>query len=220
MGHGSLLLSLSIVACATLAAPPVAVAQFTQGYGIAGWQRRAYEIGYRDGISGGERDARARRAYSYQDDGDFRSADEGYRRQEIDRESYRRAYRSGYADGYAAGYRRVGGYVPNTGRGRAFPRATPYPGSPGRGPYSNRYPDGRYTPRYPTAYDNGVTDGYEKGLEDARKSRSFDPLRHRWYRSGDRHYDRRFGSKDAYSAAYRRGFRAGYEEGYRTYRIW
>ena len=64
------------------------------------------------------------------------------------------------------------------------------------------------------AFDNGSRDGYEKGREDIRKNRSFDPLRHSWYRSGDRHYEGQYGSRDEYKNIYRRGFQQGYERGY------
>ena len=108
-------------------------------------------------------------------------------------------------------------------RGRAIPRreASPYP-YPDRSPYPDRYPypdsypdgrDGGYSPdRVP--FDNGYRDGYEKGQEDAGDRDSYDPLRHRWYRSADRGYDRRDGSRDEYKNVYREGFRAGYEDGY------
>ena len=64
------------------------------------------------------------------------------------------------------------------------------------------------------AFDNGARDGYEKGLEDLRKNRSFDPRRHSWYRSGDRHYEGRYGSREQYKDVYRQGFQQGYERGY------
>jgi hypothetical protein len=35
---------------------------------------------------------------------------------------------------------------------------------------------GRYGGYNDVAFQNGANDGYEKGLEDARKNRSFDPL--------------------------------------------
>ena len=85
-----------------------------------------------------------------------------------------------------------------------------------QGPYPSRSGDyrnggGYYTP----AFDNGARDGYEKGQEDVRKRRSFDPLRHSWYRSGDRHYENRYGSREQYKDVYRQGFQQGYERGFR-----
>jgi hypothetical protein len=65
------------------------------------------------------------------------------------------------------------------------------------------------------AFDRGYEDGVEKGREDARDRDSYDPVRHRWYRSADRGYDRRYGSRDAYKQVYREGFQAGYDVGYR-----
>ena len=78
---------------------------------------------------------------------------------------------------------------------------------PNRQPTSNsRY--GR------AAYDNGFRDGVTKGREDRGDNDSFDPVRHSWYRSGNRGYESRYGSRDDYKLAYRDGFEAGYEQGY------
>ena len=97
-------------------------------------------------------------------------------------------------------------------RGRAIPRGDRYP-YPERHPYPNRdpYPETRYPnqDRYPNErgsygyssvpFDNGYKDGYEKGREDARDDDSYDPVRHSRYRSADRGYDRRFGTKQEYT---------------------
>jgi hypothetical protein len=64
------------------------------------------------------------------------------------------------------------------------------------------------------AYDNGYRDGLEKGREDARDRDSYDPVRHGWYRSGDRGYNSRYGTRDNYKLAYRDGFEAGYDQAY------
>jgi hypothetical protein len=91
----------------------------------------------------------------------------------------------------------------------------------------NRYPD-----RYPNSstvgrsgynsvgYDNGYQDGLEKGREDAGDRDSFDPVRHSRYRSADRGYNSRYGTKEQYKLEYRDGFEAGYAQGYgrRPYR--
>jgi len=81
-------------------------------------------------------------------------------------------------------------------------------------PYGDRYP-GAGAPYAGLGFDQGYRDGYEKGREDARDRDSYDPVRHRWYRNGDRGYDRRFGPKDAYKLAYREGFSSGYDRSYR-----
>ena len=39
-------------------------------------------------------------------------------------------------------------------------------------------------------------------------------MRHGWYRSGDRGYNSRYGTRDNYKLAYRDGFEAGYEQAY------
>ena len=43
---------------------------------------------------------------------------------------------------------------------------------------------------------------------------SFDPVLHSRYRSADRGYESRYGTKEQYKLAYRDGFEAGYEQGY------
>ncbi|MBY0495067.1 MAG: hypothetical protein K2Y23_12725 [Cyanobacteria bacterium] len=87
---------------------------------------------------------------------------------------------------------------------------------------SNIYRDDRYgnnTNRgngYTTVpYDNGYRDGLEKGREDAGDRDSYDPVRHSRYRSADRGYNSRYGTKESYKLAYRDGFEAGYAQAYR-----
>lgn len=66
------------------------------------------------------------------------------------------------------------------------------------------------------AAENGYRDGLVKGREDLEDGDSFDPNRHSWYRSADRGYTSRAGSKDAYRDEYRRGFIRGYDAAYVT----
>lgn len=167
-------------------------------------RRIAYDQGYREGLSRGQSDARRGSRYSYQNVREFQRADKGYHRSLGDRERYRQIFRDGYAAGYAEGYDRI------SRTSRAVPRQGPYPASRS----GVLGPSGRYGTYQTPAYDNGLRDGYEKGLEDARRNRSFDPVRHSWYRSGDRHYQSRYGSRDQYKDVYRRGFQQGYERGY------
>ena len=162
--------------------------------------RLAYDRGFNDGIRDGERDARSRDAYRYQDERAYQRADAGYDRRYGSADRYRAFFREGYVDGYAQGYRRYG---PQYGRDDRYGR------SPGYG-----YPPVPDT-RYLSAYDNGVRDGVEKGREDANGRDRFDPRRHRWYRDAERGYNSRYGSREQYRDEYRRGFLAGYEQGYR-----
>ena len=103
--------------------------------------------------------------------------------------------------------------------GRAIPR--PNPNS-----YPDRYPSGRYpntrgTYRYANvAFDYGYNDGLEKGREDVDDRDSYDPNRHSRYRSADRGYEGRYGSKDQYRDIYREGFLAGYNDAYRGYDVY
>jgi hypothetical protein len=76
-------------------------------------------------------------------------------------------------------------------------------------PERERNPEARRSPRDRGGYsveaipaENGYSDGYDKGLEDGRDQRGFDPTRHRWYRSADRGYDGRYGSRTQYARIY------------------
>jgi hypothetical protein len=80
------------------------------------------------------------------------------------------------------------------------------------------YPNTRGTAYNSVPFQNGDRDGYEKGREDAERNNSFDPVRHSRYRSADRGYNNRYGTKDDYKLVYREGFEAGYERGYRELR--
>lgn len=153
-----------------------------------GFERRAYDAGHRDGLAHGEDDARHRRDRRIDRDGDYRSADDGYRREYGDRENYRRAFRQAYETGYTEGFNRVA-------RSEGF---------------------GAHEGRSRPAVQNGYRDGLEVGRGDARDGQRLDPRRAKWYRNGDRDYDRRYGSRDDYKRDYRAGFRQGYEEGFRS----
>ena len=84
------------------------------------------------------------------------------------------------------------------------------------GQYGNQDPGVyRNGQRGNVAFDRGYTDGYEKGLEDARKNHDFDPTRQGWYKSADRGYNSAYGNKTDYKNMYRDGFRDGYDVGYR-----
>ncbi len=77
------------------------------------------------------------------------------------------------------------------------------------------YPNDRGYATNSVPFQGGERDGYEKGREDARDNDSYDPVRHSWYRSGDRGYNNRYGTRDDYKLVYRDGFESGYERGYR-----
>ena len=104
--------------------------------------------------------------------------------------------------------------------GRAVPRQDTYGYPDGYGPACipietgiripttatrRSYGPGRYGSS--AAYPNGLNDGIEKGREDARKRRSYDPLRHDWYRDGDRHYRGEYGPKQLYKTSIARASR-------------
>jgi flagellar biosynthesis/type III secretory pathway protein FliH len=178
-------------------------------------RRAAYDNGFREGLKQGEKDGRRNNVFEFQDERTFQRADKGYHREFGPLERYRQSFRSGYSAGYSDGYQRYGR---NSGYG-AYGRQDPRRDSRGPG-YPNTYPGyPQQSPGYrgygSAALQNGASDGYEKGVEDARRNRSYDPRRHEWYRSGDRHYDGRFGPREQYKDVYRQGFMDGYDRGYR-----
>lgn len=183
-------------------------------------RRFAYDNGYREGLKEGQNDARRRETFDYQDERTWQRADRGYHRSYGDRFRYEQAFRTGFAAGYSDAYR---SYAPNYGYGRpggVYPNSRDdyrY-GYPGSGDYRSGYPGaGDYRYGYSPALNNGVTDGYEKGREDARDRDSYDVRRHKWYRDGDRHYRNEYGPRRQYEDLYRQGFREGYDRGYREW---
>ena len=188
MKRASLVPILGVLSLA-IAAP--AGAQWTRpdsryGYGSTSEVRRiAYDRGYREGITEGEKDGRSRDAYRYEDERDFQRADIGYYRSYGDPERYRVNFRSGFVEGYADGYRRYGGGYQQGQNG------------------------------YLSPFEIGARDGYEKGRDDARDRDRADPRSQKWYREGDRNYNSRYGNRDQYKNEYRRGFLVGYDRGYR-----
>lgn len=101
----------------------------------------------------------------------------------------------------------------------------------GEDAYASRYNNGGYRDPRETggyygrggyseapAYQTGFRDGLEKGRDDASHRRAFDPNRQSWYRSADRGYNSRYGSRNEYERIYRDAFEQGYSSGYRDYR--
>ena len=66
--------------------------------------RVAYEEGFRDGIDKGERDGKRGDRYSVRRHGDYRDADDGYRREYGPKYQYQRVYRQGFEEGYRRAY--------------------------------------------------------------------------------------------------------------------
>jgi hypothetical protein len=65
-----------------------------------------------------------------------------------------------------------------------------------------------------TAFERGYREGLQRGAEDAREGRRFEPERDRVYREADAGYNSRYGSRDSYRNEFRRGFTSGYRQGY------
>jgi len=157
-------------------------------------QRTAYDNGYRSGLKRGAQAVRDRRPLDIERERDYRNAEEGYNRSLGDRNRYRDAFRGAFAQGYRDGYNRNGRFT--NGDGRFANR--PYSGDASFG-----------------ARQNGVADGYKKGLDDVNDRKDPDVSRQKWYRNGDHEYDSRYGTKEVYRVEYRRGFEEGYNRAYR-----
>ena len=166
---------------------------------------RAYQIGYREGLDHGASDARGGRRFDVDRHRAYRTADVGYRGYG-DPNAYRHLFRQGFVSGYEEGYRRYarGGYQ--------------YPDRGSRGGYPPVYGSPRYEDPRLLAGENGYRDGFDQGRDDARDGDRFDPVRASRYRSGDRGYNNRYGSRDDYKRAYRAAFQQGYADGYGPYR--
>ena len=197
----TLSLTFSMTALALAAAPARAQAQAwlpaqsayaSDDYraSFADAQRAAYENGYKSGLKRGLQAVRDRRPLDIERERDYRSAEEGYNRSYGDRNRYRDTFRGGFTQGYREGYNRNGRFT-NGG----------YGGTANFG-----------------ARQNGLSDGYKKGLDDASDRKYPDVSRQKWYRNGDHDYDSRYGSKETYRVEYRRGFEEGYNRAYREAR--
>jgi hypothetical protein len=175
------------------------------------YERFAYQNGFDRGVRNGEHDARDRRDFSYSRDREYRDADWGYRRGDMDRYDYQRAFRQGFQAGYNEGFNRVarayGSNYPRTNAPYGYGNPNQYPAVPRAGyGYGN------------VAAQNGYRDGVDAGRNDARDRQRYDPIRPKRYREGDHDYDSRYGSRDEYKREYRAAFQQGYEQGYREYR--
>ena len=106
-------------------------------------------------------------------------------------------------------------------RGRAVPRAGTISRNgtiPRTGTVPRTGDARRSTVMTSVAFENGYRDGQTKGREDARDGDNYEVNRHSWYRSADRGYNSRYGTRDAYAEEYRDGFRSGYDVAYRDHR--
>lgn len=70
--------------------------------------RHGYERGFREGLEHGTNDGRKRRTFNFWHSGDYRDADDGYRRQYGPKPHYENGFREGYEAGYRRGYVRHG----------------------------------------------------------------------------------------------------------------
>ena len=183
---------------------PAATLEARQQWGTRSGSQ-GYSAGYERGIRAGDEDRRRNQEYDFSDEGEYRRADAGYRREYGNEDWYRSDFRRGYQDGYRIGYDRSGyGYGRNDG--------PPYGRGNGRGP---GYGNGNAYGRSDLAFSNGYNDGYEAGLDDGRDRRRNDPIAESRYRSGDRGYRSEYGPRESYKVRYRDAFQNGYAQGYR-----
>jgi hypothetical protein len=162
--------------------------------------RAGYEQGYHDGMVRGE--------HGYREDA-------GYAKWM----GHKGEYKKGYREGFQAAYY-------DNGHGR-FARRDPRSAGRNPGGYLSNgywggsdyrdYGRGRYD--HDLAYERGMDRGYlkglEKGREDFRKHRDYDPARHKQYRNADDGYKSSYGDRRHYEADYRRAFEDGYRQAYR-----
>jgi hypothetical protein len=175
----------------------------TRDYRYSNAQGPAYDAGYRAGIQRGEQAARDRHPLDIEREREYRDATSGYNSSYSDRGRYRDEFRVGFAQGYRDGWNRVGvrGYD-DRGRNGAYG-------------YGREGDWGYGRPVVSVAFQNGLGDGYRKGLDDLQHRRYPDVNRQKWYRNGDHDYNGRYGPKDLYRVDYRRGFEDGYNRAYR-----
>jgi len=86
----------------------------------------AYDTGYRDGVTAGQRDQGRYARSNYRDSDAYRNADLGYKPSFGDKNAYRLKYQDGFERGYQDGYGqsrsmtdRTGSYLPDPRRGGA-----------------------------------------------------------------------------------------------------
>jgi hypothetical protein len=145
-----------------------------------GWRndQRQQRDGYYDGLNRGRQDARDRRRFDPDCNRFLRDADR----------DYREGFRRGYGDGFRQADYRWDGYRGGYGQGGY-----------GQGGYGQ----GGYGQGYSRREQDGYNDGMNRGREDARDHRRFDPNNSEHFRDGD--------------GEYRDGFRRGYAIGFRQY---
>jgi hypothetical protein len=175
-------------------------------------QSVAFNNGYQQGLRDGEQAVRDRRPLDVNRERDYRNADQGYRRDYGERNFYRDEFRRGFAQGYQEAFQRVNRYDDRRD-GRV------YGDRDDRRGYGDRDDRRGYGAgagfAVNIAFRNGVGDGYQKGLDDARDGKYPQPERQKWYRQGDRNFNGRDGiSRDEYKNEYRRGFQEGYARAY------
>lgn len=225
MGLRHVTMALSAAALIGIAAP--AHAQIWNDGGRWGTYRNdprsiAYDNGYQDGLRRGQDAARDRRAFDVGREKDYRKADDGYRKDYGSKDFYRDEFRRGFEQGYREGYSRFDRYGERRDdrwRGPRYPDdGRVYGGIRNDRGYGYGY---GYGAGFEIAFRNGQTDGYQKGLDDARDGKYPQPERQKWYRQGDHNYNGRDGiSRDDYKNEYRRGFQQGYARAYNERRRW
>jgi hypothetical protein len=179
--------------------PPSSVTSSRDNRAYSNDRAYGYDEGYRRGMLAGSSDASRRAAFNFAAHLDFRRGDVGYRTQFGARDRYRHEFRRAFEVGYRFGFGRYGG---DYDRRLADRRPGP------------AWHNGRAGAPFDVAHQQGHSDGYEAGFDDARDRRRFEPVAERRYRAADRGYNKTYGPRDRYAVNYRTGFLVGYESGY------
>ena len=151
--------------------------------------------GLQRGLRAGEEDGRRSESFNFTDEGDYRRADAGYRREYGNDDWYRTDFRRGFRRAIAPATTATARY----GDGPATNgRATALANGRGNGHGGDAATTAPTAYRNDLAFQTGFNDGYEGGLDDGRDRRRNDPFAESRYRSGDHGYDRRYGPREAY----------------------
>ncbi len=183
--------TIGLLAMLSMLAAPVTTAEAQQTPRARVAIQSAYDEGYREGLRVGSEHSRLGRPFNFGVAVEFRRGDAGYRLAFGTRDQYRADFRVGFERGYRSGYDQY-----------AVRRPGPPSWSHGRGVATD------------PAFRNGFDDGYREGLNDGRRRHRNDPFAESRYRSGDHHFEKWYGSREAYRLNYREAFRDGYERGY------
>lgn len=102
----------------------------SQSPAVAETYRQAYDVGYQDGLTAGQKDHSEGHLFDLANHKDYQQAERGFDQARHDREVYQVAYRRGFEDGYEEGYQ-----LESSPAAAEMPPVSPVPsGEPARKP--------------------------------------------------------------------------------------